>query len=151
MKKLLVATMLIASLGLSGCAFVMTGKTEKVTLESTPSEAAFKITNRAGTVVEEGVTPSKLALKKGRGYFKGEEYTLEIQKEGYKTERVIIDSAPNGWYLFGNFFIGGLLGYIVVDPLTGAMFKLDPNKINAQLKPEGDAPTDTAPALTPAM
>lgn len=143
--------MLTASLGLSGCAFVMTGKTEKVTLASTPSEATYKITNYAGTVVEEGVTPSQINLKKGRAYFKGETYTLEIEKEGYKTERVLIDSEPNGWYLFGNFILGGVLGYVVVDPLTGAMFKLEPNKIEAQLKPEGEAPTDTAPALTPAQ
>jgi hypothetical protein len=39
----------------------------------------------------------------------------------------------DGWYL-GNIVFGGLVGLLVVDPLTGAMWKLDPT-MNADLTP----------------
>ncbi|MCX4027392.1 hypothetical protein H0A36_10465 [Endozoicomonas sp. SM1973] len=35
----------------------------------------------------------------------------------------MITSTLDGWY-FGNLFLGGLIGMLIVDPLTGAMFKL---------------------------
>jgi len=37
----------------------------------------------------------------------------------------------SGWY-WGNILIGGLIGMLVVDPLTGAMYKL-PDGANANL------------------
>lgn len=30
------------------------------------------------------------------------------------------------WYAVGNLFIGGLVGWLIVDPATGAMWTLDP-------------------------
>lgn len=38
-----------------------------------------------------------------------------------------------GWYLVGNIFIGGLIGWLIVDPLTGAMWTLSPDMIYAPL------------------
>jgi len=39
----------------------------------------------------------------------------------------------NGWY-FGNLAIGGILGMLVIDPLTGAMYRMVPRSDEAILK-----------------
>jgi len=39
----------------------------------------------------------------------------------------------NGWYI-GNLLFGGLIGLLIVDPLTGAMWTLDPKDINLILE-----------------
>ncbi len=41
-----------------------------------------------------------------------------------------------GWYLLGNLFIGGLIGWLIVDPATGAMYTLSSDTVNAQLASE---------------
>ena len=35
----------------------------------------------------------------------------------------------------GNFFLGGAIGLLAVDPLTGGMWTLDPERVNVQLTP----------------
>jgi len=40
----------------------------------------------------------------------------------------------NGWY-FGNIIFGGLIGLLIVDPATGAMYRLDVNYIDEPLTP----------------
>jgi hypothetical protein len=37
----------------------------------------------------------------------------------------MLTSTIDGWY-WGNLLIGGIIGMVFVDPLTGAMWKLDP-------------------------
>jgi hypothetical protein len=43
-----------------------------------------------------------------------------------------LDSTLSGWY-FGNILIGGLIGLLIVDPLTGAMYDLEPENIEQSL------------------
>jgi hypothetical protein len=73
--------------------------------------------------VHNGSTPNTVTLPSGRGYFKGEAYTITFKKEGYAEASTILDTSMSGWY-WGNILIGGLIGMLVVDPLTGAMYKL---------------------------
>jgi len=39
-----------------------------------------------------------------------------------------LECSVNGWY-FGNLFIGGLIGMLIVDPATGAMYRLDRKEV----------------------
>lgn len=55
-------------------------------------------------------------------------YKVLVSKEGYKDIEFTIDSRANGIYLAGNLVFGGLIGWLVVDPLTGAMWTLDISK-----------------------
>ena len=59
-------------------------------------------------------------------------YKLIFKKDGYDEKTVEIQSTIDGWY-FGNILFGGLLGMLIVDPATGAMFKL-PEKADGQLE-----------------
>ncbi len=38
----------------------------------------------------------------------------------------------NGWY-WGNFAIGGLIGFLIVDPLTGAMYRIKDEEVSCQM------------------
>jgi hypothetical protein len=38
----------------------------------------------------------------------------------------------SGWY-FGNIIFGGLIGMLAVDPATGAMWNIEPGKIDRKL------------------
>lgn len=51
---------------------------------------------------------------------------------GHANAEVKPDSSLSGWY-FGNMILGGLIGMLIVDPLTGAMYNLTPEKIEQPL------------------
>jgi hypothetical protein len=51
---------------------------------------------------------------------------------GYSQAEIKLDSSVSGWY-FGNLLLGGLIGMLIVDPLTGAMYNLTPEKIEQPL------------------
>jgi hypothetical protein len=43
-------------------------------------------------------------------------------------------STVDGWYVAGNLFLGGLIGWLVIDPASGAMWKIDPEYVNVSLE-----------------
>jgi hypothetical protein len=108
---------------LTGCASIVGNSQYPVAVKSSPEGATYTIKNRAGEVVHQGVTPGTVTLKSGRGYFKGEAYTVTFHKDGYADQVAQLNSSMSGWY-WGNIVFGGLIGMLVVDPLTGAMYKL---------------------------
>lgn len=142
MKKLLSTTLLASTIALStGCATIVSDSKYNVNIQSTPTGASFEIKNRAGEVVHQGTTPQSVVLKAGAGYFKGEKYQLTFTtpstKVGKKVipgkkQTFILDTKVDGWYAGGNLLFGGLIGYLIVDPLTGAMYKL-PESFHADL------------------
>ena len=67
-----------------------------------------------------------MTLKSGAGYFDGEKYSVKYSKEGYNDGLSVIDSSLSGWYI-GNLLFGGIVGLLIVDPATGAMWKLPEN------------------------
>lgn len=131
MKNLLKVTLLSTTLALSGCATIISKSEYPISIQSTPSGAKFTIKNKAGKIVTEGVTPVIVTLKSGAGYFKGEKYIITFSKKGFTTQTVEVSSTLDGWYI-GNIAFGGLLGLLVIDPITGAMYKL-PETVTAKL------------------
>lgn len=117
---------LMGSLGLGGCASILGESKYPVTVTSAPAGASFEVTNKSGQVIHSGNTPSTVTLKSGRGYFSGQTYTLRFKKPGYADKTITVDSSLSGWY-WGNILFGGLIGMLIVDPATGAMFKLPEN------------------------
>src|SRR5262245_56317921 len=122
----------VAALLTSGCATIVSRSTQTMTVTSVPEGATVSITNKSGVAVNSSNTPSTVTLKKGRGYFKPETYTLNFSKEGYKPIDITVRGEVNGWY-FGNVIFGGLIGLLAVDPATGAMFTLRPKEVAATL------------------
>ena len=126
----LAVVVLAGSLG--ACATIVAKSSQTITVGSVPEGAAVSIANASGAAVHSGNTPMTVTLKKGRGYFKPEHYTVHISKVGYQPQQLKIDGAINGWY-FGNIIFGGLIGMLAVDPSTGAMYTLKPDAVQAAL------------------
>jgi len=84
---------------------------------------AYVVTDAKGGVISQGITPSDVTLNRSSGYFKPGKYTIEIKKGGKVVSKEIVTASLNGWY-FGNILIGGVIGMLVVDPLSGAMYRM---------------------------
>ena len=63
-------------------------------------------------------------LETSNGFFKKAKYRIDASKQGYATSSTSFAASINGWY-WGNIGFGGLIGWLIVDPATGAMWKLD--------------------------
>jgi uncharacterized protein YceK len=131
MKKIICAS--VAALLMSGCASIIKGGTQVVKINSTPEGAAISVVNRAGVSVATGSTPASVTLNRSSGYFQGEEYKIKLKKEGFAEKEIVLTSSVGGWY-FGNILLGGLIGMLIVDPLTGAMYNLAPESISPALE-----------------
>jgi hypothetical protein len=108
---------------LTSCASIFNRNHRNVALTSNPSGATFEIKDRSGSVIMTGTTPASVRLSSSYGYFKSQTYTITARKNGkvIGTAEILCNVSP--WY-WGNFLIGGLAGMVIIDPLTGCMFKL---------------------------
>ena len=124
----------VSLFALVGCATIMGDKTQLMSINSTPSDAIIKITDEKGSSIFTGKTPTTVTLQKADGsYWGGKKYTVAISKDGYETQQIPVVSSANGWYIAGNLIFGGLIGWFIVDPMTGAMYTLSPEQINPSL------------------
>lgn len=114
---------IVSALAVAGCATIIDGSSKPVSIQTNPSGAKFTISNREGQVISSGTTPQQITLKNGDGYFKKGEYTIKVSKPGYDDTTAEIHPNIAGWY-FGNLLLGGAIGMLIVDPITGAMYKL---------------------------
>ncbi|PWJ39258.1 PEGA domain-containing protein [Sediminitomix flava] len=129
MKTRLFYSLLVLFL-LTGCASIVHGPSQLVNFSSQPSGAKIFIDGK-----EYGQTPSTVSLKR-MGRLKGEastkqSYNVKVELEGFYPYEVIIKREMDGWFL-GNILFGGLVG-IIIDAASGAMYKLTPDQVIAQL------------------
>jgi hypothetical protein len=122
----------IAVLSLAACASIVSDSEEMVTISSNPMAAEIVVADESGVEVYRGRTPATVTLDASDGYFDGQEYTVTLSKDGYQPTTVKVDSRINGWYV-GNIVFGGFIGWLIVDPLTGAMWALETEHVNATL------------------
>lgn len=125
--------LLIAAL--SGCATIVSGGRQDIRFSSTPSGAEVSVYDEYESLVWSGETPVSASVERGSGFFSGASYRVEITLDGYEPATVFIRAELNGfWYLAGNFFLGGPIGWLIIDPVTGAMWNLRPEVVNARLQ-----------------
>lgn len=118
--------------GLSGCATIVHGGPRAISVASTPAGAKVSIYDRSNSLVMTNTTPFVANLTTKYGYFKAQQYRLVFELSGHASAEVELTSSVSGWY-FGNLLFGGLIGMVIVDPLTGAMYNLSPEKIEQPL------------------
>ncbi len=137
MKNRFLLSSLLFGVFLSGCATIVGDSTQLLPIKSQPGGADVRITDETGAVVFTGKTPTTVTLEKSDGsYWGGKDYVVRIAKAGYAEQSIPVNSSPNGWYLAGNFVVGGLIGWFIVDPLGGAMYTLSPAQVSASLGEE---------------
>ena len=129
MKIKIIAIILTFFLATS-CGSIIHGSSQLVTFSSQPPGATITIDGK-----QYGKTPQSISLKR-KGRLKGENsnkksYDVKVSLEGYYSYDIKINREMDGWFI-GNVLFGGLIG-IIVDASNGAMYKLTPNQIIAQM------------------
>ena len=116
--------LLVAAVVLAGCASIVSKSEYPVAITSNPIGADFVVKRRSGIPIASGVTPATIVLPASDGYFQPAKYTIEFKRKGV-LQSVPLTAKINGWY-FGNLVFGGvIIGMLIVDPATGAMWRLN--------------------------
>jgi hypothetical protein len=131
-NKCVFALLLTLPLILSGCATILDGGAKTVQIDSNPEGAKVTIKNDAGKAITVETTPATVPLDRSAGFFKGADYTLTIEKPGYFPYEAHVGSDLDSWYV-ANAIFGGLIGMLIVDPMTGDMYTLTPRKVDCDL------------------
>jgi hypothetical protein len=107
-----------------GCATIMHGTRQSIGIGSTPTGATVLVDQQP-----QGTTPvvAKLSRK--------DHHVLRIEMGGYQPYEATITKKLSGW-VWGNIVFGGLIG-LAVDAISGGLYKLTPEQIQAELKKEG--------------
>ena len=125
--------LLFLTVAFAACATIVHGTRQEVDFSSDPVGATILINGE-----QRGVTPTAIALKRGR------DHQVIFQMDGYEDLLVNVDKQMDvGWYLFGNLFSWGVIGW-VVDIANGAAYKLSEDEVYAAMREEqmGIAPGD---------
>ena len=125
LDKIIVTLSLVTLLFLTGCASIVSKSEYPVTVSSKPSEVMFRILDSEGQIIASGKTPAVVNLRSGNGFFISAKYVVKFEKEGYQPAVTNVNGKIDGWY-FGNLIFGGPIG-LLIDPATGAMWKIDKN------------------------
>ena len=129
-KNILIAAFMSLS-ALSGCATIVGSPTHVMPISSKPGDATVFITDEKGAEIFKGQTPTSVTLNKSSGsYFGGKNYLVNISKAGFAPQTIPVNSRANGWYIGGNILFGGLIGWLIVDPLNGHMYTLAPEYVD---------------------
>lgn len=110
---------------ISGCASIVSTSQYPVRVDSSIPGATVSIKDKYGAEVQKITTPAIVTLSSGGGW-KSASYMFDFEKEGYESVTETIAADINGWY-WGNIVFGGIIGLLLVDPATGAMWKLKDN------------------------
>lgn len=112
----------------SGCASVINGTTQKVSIHSTPACATATILPE-GTVV---TTPAEVKLRRKMVH------TVIFEHDGFARAIGYLDRTTSG-VVWGNILIGGLLG-TSIDASNGAAYNLTPDPLEVEMKPLAPEP-----------
>lgn len=118
--------LICALVALSGCATIIHGSTQEVSVLSDPLGATVIIEGQ-----KYGNTPVTIDLQRKHHYL------VEIQQPGYSTDYLIIQRRVSGW----SYLNVGLVGF-TVDAYTGGMYRLVPDTLRAFLWPAGQDTMD---------
>ena len=129
---------LVGSVSVVSCATVLHSGPEPVTITSEPPDAHVTITDlRTRQLLVQANTPVVAPLARHVGYMRPARYQVVVEKPGYQPYVILLQAELEKQY-FGNFVAGGPLGFLVIDPLTGAMYVL-PSRVHAVLVPADSA------------
>lgn len=136
MKKttlnLLMVGLTASTLFSTGCATIFGKSNYDIAINSNPVGAALSIVDKSGKEIYKGTTPATVNLKSSAGYMSKAEYQLKFDLEGHEQKVVTLTSKLNGWY-FGNILLGGLIGMLIIDPASGAMYQMPQVSVNETL------------------
>lgn len=120
-KIILIILVAVAALNATGCATILNGTSQKISVSSSP-DGAIVLVDEKNTYT----TPVKLRLERRR------DHLLVLSKDGYEEQTVKLTHVLSA-AVCGNILLGGLLGW-VFDIFAGTQYKLIPDKVHVELK-----------------
>ena len=108
---------------MSGCASIMHGTRQDIGISSTPTGASVSVDGQI-----KGTTPVAVNLSRK------DIHTVKVELPGYLPFEAKITRHVSGW-VWGNIIFGGLIG-LAVDAITGGLYKLSPEQLQAALREE---------------
>lgn len=127
-----------------GCATIVSESVYPVNITSDPIGIPFEIKNLdKQIVIVKGKTPRYVRLDASSGFFKRAKYIITFGT-GESAQQIPLTASIDGWYLLGNLFFGVFIGWLVVDPLTGAMWQIDQEQVSATFDKTARQTVDTS-------
>lgn len=122
MRNLIKSTLLLCILvSFTSCASIIHGSKQVVPINSTPAGATVMLDG-----LNVGETPVSVEMTRK------DVHTVTLQLDGYQDFEMRLARKTSGW-VWGNIVFGGIIG-LVIDASTGAMYKVHPEIINADLE-----------------
>jgi len=125
-EKLLVASLFFVTMWSSGCATVMTGKYQNISVTSEPP--GVKVRSDTGVSI---TTPGSFDL------IRNQDHTLVAEYPGCEPQQKELKHGVQGWF-WGNILLGGIIGGIV-DAASGSSDELQPKKVHFNFTSAGQA------------
>lgn len=124
-RTLALATAVLAGVAVAGCATVISGTTQMMTISSNVDGAEIFLDGE-----KIGTTPFTAAVPKNKS-------AVRVEAEGYQGENLSLSKSIDPMF-FGNIIIGGTLGSIT-DFATGAAFQYAPSTYQVELRARGQS------------
>ena len=111
---------LLAARMATGCATIIHGSTQDVSIASSPDSAEVWIDG-----ARMGATPTKVTLKRK------DSHIVTIKKEGFKDATATIETETSAW-IIGNIIFGGIIG-CGIDLISGGAYDLKPERLDINM------------------
>jgi len=116
-----IAVFILVPVALNACGSIIHGTTQQVSISSAPTGAQVTVDN-----MPLGETPVVGDLKRK------DQHVVRVTLDGYAPYELALSRSVSGW-VAGNIVFGGIIG-LAVDAITGGMYKLTPEQVNATLE-----------------
>lgn len=123
MKRLLTSLLfgICGASMLSSCATIMHGTRQNIGISSNPSNATIFVDG-----MYMGATPLVVSMTRY------DNHIVRIELDGYQPYEATFTRQVSGW-VFGNVIFGGVIG-LAVDALSGGLYQLTPDQVQAELR-----------------
>lgn len=117
----------------TSCATIVSKSSYPIYLNTQPVTTKVTIKDKTGFTVFQEYTPASIKLPASSSFFKKASYTATFEAEGYQPLVLQIDSKLDKFYVWGNLLLlppGWILGWLIIDPATGSMYKIPLKYVN---------------------
>lgn len=118
MKTISLNLFIISFIFFWGCGTIFNGTNQSVNIVSNPLDAKIFVDGS-----EVGSTPMKVQLSRK------ENHIIKLELENYEPKIITVNRETSNWFI-GNCIFGGLIG-MAIDAISGGMYRLEPEEINA--------------------
>jgi hypothetical protein len=133
--------LLIAAIGLGGCATVVKGTSQNISVDTNPQGATCTVTRNGSQIAVVQQTPGKVEVGRDKGAL-----VVACTKAEMAPASQTVDAKFNG-ATFGNILLGGVVG-AVVDASTGANYSY-PEQISVDFAAAAGGPVTASAPTAP--